>query len=246
MNAIKGILVHWCSEWNSDCKNFCCHDKVVTMATNKRLQNLPSCQAKHICWDPQSCFNFSSYCPLKLVFKPNLNKGHQKHMTKWTNLLKERPDAILETFYCDSLRAHRFQSTAALKLTTFRRYWVLTCECQLSTKRNNVRYRSELTTSHSWIVHWRGKVPSHPIELSATSSSNTGEKFGCIPKIALNAKSFRYKNFRQRISGQKISYLFPWNFGLSGPGGGVRRLDDQTHSCQSETSYSMMPKLCDS
>ena len=35
---------------------------------------------------------------------------------------------------------------------------------------------------------------------------------------------------------------------LSGPrggGGGLRGPDDQTHSCQSETSYSMMPKLCD-
>ena len=29
------------------------------------------------------------------------------------------------------------------------------------------------------------------------------------------------------------------------PGGGIRGPDDQTHSCQSETSYSMMPKLCD-
>ena len=29
-----------------------------------------------------------------------------------------------------------------------------------------------------------------------------------------------------------------------GGGGGLRGPDDQTHSCQSETSYSMMPKLC--
>ena len=27
--------------------------------------------------------------------------------------------------------------------------------------------------------------------------------------------------------------------------GGLRGPDDQTHSCQSETSYPMMPKLCD-
>ena len=33
---------------------------------------------------------------------------------------------------------------------------------------------------------------------------------------------------------------------LSGPGGGgLRGPDDQTHSWQSETSYSMMPKLGD-
>ena len=34
---------------------------------------------------------------------------------------------------------------------------------------------------------------------------------------------------------------------LSGPGGGggLRGQDDQIHSCQSETSYSLMPKLCD-
>ena len=32
---------------------------------------------------------------------------------------------------------------------------------------------------------------------------------------------------------------------LSGPGGGLRGLDGQTHSCQSETSYPMMPKLGD-
>ena len=30
---------------------------------------------------------------------------------------------------------------------------------------------------------------------------------------------------------------------LSGPGGGVRGPDDPTQSCQSETSYPMMPKL---
>ena len=30
-----------------------------------------------------------------------------------------------------------------------------------------------------------------------------------------------------------------------GAGGGGGGSDDQTHSCQSETSYSMMPKLCD-
>ena len=29
------------------------------------------------------------------------------------------------------------------------------------------------------------------------------------------------------------------------PGGGLRGPDDQTHSCQSETSYSMTPKLGD-
>ena len=29
------------------------------------------------------------------------------------------------------------------------------------------------------------------------------------------------------------------------PGGGIRSMDDQSHSCQSETSYSMMSKLCD-
>ena len=29
------------------------------------------------------------------------------------------------------------------------------------------------------------------------------------------------------------------------PGGGVRALDGQTHTCQSGTSYSMMPKLFD-
>ena len=34
-------------------------------------------------------------------------------------------------------------------------------------------------------------------------------------------------------------------FTLSGPGEGGRGPDDQTHSCQSETSYSMMPKFCD-
>ena len=28
-------------------------------------------------------------------------------------------------------------------------------------------------------------------------------------------------------------------------GGGLRGLDDQTHSCQAETTYSMMPKLGD-
>ena len=32
---------------------------------------------------------------------------------------------------------------------------------------------------------------------------------------------------------------------LSGPGGGLRGPDGQTHSCQSETSYPMMPKLGD-
>ena len=32
---------------------------------------------------------------------------------------------------------------------------------------------------------------------------------------------------------------------LSGPGGDGSGPDDQTHSCQSETSYSMMPKLDD-
>ena len=33
---------------------------------------------------------------------------------------------------------------------------------------------------------------------------------------------------------------------LSGPGGGgLRDPDEKTHSCQSETSYSMMPKLGD-
>ena len=34
---------------------------------------------------------------------------------------------------------------------------------------------------------------------------------------------------------------------LSGPGGGggLRGLDDQTHSCQPETCCSIMPKLCD-
>ena len=30
-----------------------------------------------------------------------------------------------------------------------------------------------------------------------------------------------------------------------GGGGRLRGLDDQTHSCQSETTYSMMPKLGD-
>ena len=42
---------------------------------------------------------------------------------------------------------------------------------------------------------------------------------------------------------QKLSLLT-----LSGPGGGgggLRDPDDQTHSCQSETSYSMTLKLCD-
>ena len=38
----------------------------------------------------------------------------------------------------------------------------------------------------------------------------------------------------------KLKYLTP-----SGPGGGLKGLDGQTHSCQSETSYSMMPKLGD-
>ena len=33
--------------------------------------------------------------------------------------------------------------------------------------------------------------------------------------------------------------------GRGGGGGGLRGPDDQTHSCQSETSYSMMSKLCD-
>ena len=33
---------------------------------------------------------------------------------------------------------------------------------------------------------------------------------------------------------------------LSGPGGeGLRRPAGQTHSCQSEISYSMTPKICD-
>ena len=32
---------------------------------------------------------------------------------------------------------------------------------------------------------------------------------------------------------------------LSGPGGGLRGPDGQTHSCQSETSYPMMPRLGD-
>ena len=31
--------------------------------------------------------------------------------------------------------------------------------------------------------------------------------------------------------------------GRGGGGGGLRDSDDQTYSCQSETSYSMMPKL---
>ena len=35
------------------------------------------------------------------------------------------------------------------------------------------------------------------------------------------------------------------NLTLSGPIGGLRGPDGQTHSCQSETSYPMMPKLGD-
>ena len=40
-----------------------------------------------------------------------------------------------------------------------------------------------------------------------------------------------------------LSYTLP-NLTLSGPGG-LRGPDGQTHSCQSETSYPMMPKLGD-
>ena len=42
----------------------------------------------------------------------------------------------------------------------------------------------------------------------------------------------------------KANVLHP-NTTLLGPGRGLTGPDDQTHSCQSETTYSMMPKLGD-
>ena len=46
----------------------------------------------------------------------------------------------------------------------------------------------------------------------------------------------------EKRSRSKIVLLF---FNPIRPGGGLRGPDGQTHSCQSETSYPMMPKLGD-
>ena len=64
--------------------------------------------------------------------------------------------------------------------------------------------------------------------LSSELLSKTIDNLSCL--------SFRY----QKMSIQNILLT------LSGPGGGgLRGPDGQTHSCQSETSYPMMPKLGD-
>ena len=63
-------------------------------------------------------------------------------------------------------------------------------------------------------------------------------------------EKFRKKGVRENFGGKlfKSPYLLLYaELTLSGPGdrGGLSGPGDQTHSCQSETPYSMMPKLCD-
>ena len=45
--------------------------------------------------------------------------------------------------------------------------------------------------------------------------------------------------YDENVTFEKLNPVRP------GGGGGLRGPDDQTHSCQSETSHSVMPKLCD-
>ena len=51
------------------------------------------------------------------------------------------------------------------------------------------------------------------------------------------ASSFEADFYRSPSLGSSLT--------LSGPGEGIRGPDGQTHSCQSETSYPIMPKLGD-
>ena len=68
-----------------------------------------------------------------------------------------------------------------------------------------------------------------------------------MPEITLLGVTLDNKlNFKSHASNickeaKKLSALL----NLSGRGGGLRGPDDQTHNCQSETSYSMMSKLGD-
>ena len=65
-----------------------------------------------------------------------------------------------------------------------------------------------------------------------------------LPKICHSHpnKNYIFKMSNNRAICQKSFVLLSLN--LSGPGG-LRGPDGQTHSCQSETSYPMMPKLGD-
>ena len=58
------------------------------------------------------------------------------------------------------------------------------------------------------------------------------------PFIRNNNKTFSKVSFYS-----ELLTLSGWGGG--GEGGGLRGPDDQTHSCQSETSHSVMPKLYD-
>ena len=53
------------------------------------------------------------------------------------------------------------------------------------------------------------------------------------------------KTYKHELGKTKEHQLKKCNPIRPGGGRGLRGLDDQTHNCQSETSYSMVPKLCD-
>ena len=61
----------------------------------------------------------------------------------------------------------------------------------------------------------------------------------------LSSSGCTYSVWTFLVQGIITKFTHPFNPIRPGGGGGLRGPDDQTHSCQSESSYSMMPKLGD-
>ena len=117
----------------------------------------------------------------------------------------------------------------------------------LGNKRNPIR---EMVTVH-FSVHCNGTTNFYILKTSDNSAIGFLVFYvNPIPHMEGGGRILSTKFLGRHNSSSKSSSTtkfgkFALNLTLSGPGGGLRGPDGQTHSCQSETSYPMMPKLGD-
>ena len=85
------------------------------------------------------------------------------------------------------------------------------------------------------------------VKLDKKAHARKGKKIGSIQRNKIFLKSCRKSKIYILLSKSVLcGYTFtPIRAGGGGRGGELRGPDDQIHSCHSETSYSMIPKLCD-
>ena len=108
---------------------------------------------------------------------------------------------------------------------------------------HNVNIASYYTDKYALLLDFR-TIDDNRIHGSGRRLENTSE--GIRLQITKKAESDKNVFIVCDLQGKLNEWikLFKNALTLSGPGG-LRGLDGQTHSCQSETSYPMMPKLGD-